>query len=120
MGGLALAVHGVLPKFAAGFTLRALPVDFLAGRERSCESGGSHMKTKKANELSMYEALNLINRNFGQLRQAPGLSSWLAQLLDRAHQNVVIVALANKLLRMAWIVTSRLAGESVAMREGAV
>jgi transposase len=37
-------------------------------------------------------------------RQAPGLSNWLAQLLDRAHQNVVIVALANKLLRMAWVI----------------
>jgi transposase len=37
-------------------------------------------------------------------RQASGLSSWLDQLLSRAHQNVVIVALANKLLRMAWAV----------------
>jgi transposase len=37
-------------------------------------------------------------------KQAPGLSSWLAQLLGRAHQNVVVVALANKLVRMAWAV----------------
>jgi transposase len=37
-------------------------------------------------------------------KQAPGLSSWIAQLLVRAHQNVVIVALANKLVRMAWAV----------------
>jgi transposase len=37
-------------------------------------------------------------------RQAPGLSSWLAQLLVRKHQNVVIVSLANKLVRMAWAV----------------
>ena len=40
-------------------------------------------------------------------KQAPGLSSlssWLAQLLARAHQNVVIVALANKLVRIAWAV----------------
>jgi transposase len=37
-------------------------------------------------------------------RQAPGLSRWLAQLLTRAHQNVVIVALANKLIRIAWAV----------------
>jgi transposase len=36
--------------------------------------------------------------------QAPGLSAWLAQLLARRHQNVAIVALANKLLRMAWAV----------------
>jgi len=38
-------------------------------------------------------------------KQPPGLSDWLAQLLGRAHQNVVIVALANnKLVRMAWAV----------------
>jgi transposase len=37
-------------------------------------------------------------------KQAPGLSRWLAQLLARAHQNVVIVALANKMVRMAWAV----------------
>jgi transposase len=37
-------------------------------------------------------------------KPAPGLSSWLAQLLGRTHQNVVVVALANKLVRMAWAV----------------
>ena len=37
-------------------------------------------------------------------KQSPGLSRWLAQLLGRTHQNVVIVALANKLVRMAWAV----------------
>src|SRR6266700_2957671 len=37
-------------------------------------------------------------------KQSPGLSHWLAQLLGRTHQNVVIVALANKLVRMAWAV----------------
>ena len=37
-------------------------------------------------------------------KQSPGLSCWLAQLLVRVHQNVAIVALANKLLRMAWAV----------------
>ena len=40
-------------------------------------------------------------------KQAPGLSNWLAQLLGRTHQNVVIVALANKLVRMAWAVLSK-------------
>jgi transposase len=34
-------------------------------------------------------------------KQPAALSNWLAQLVARAHQNVVIVALANKLLRMA-------------------
>jgi transposase len=37
-------------------------------------------------------------------KQAPGLSCWLARLMARTHQNVAIVALANKLLRMAWAV----------------
>src|SRR6202047_3336324 len=37
-------------------------------------------------------------------KQAPGLSEWLAQLLARTHQNVVVVALANKMVRIAWAV----------------
>ena len=37
-------------------------------------------------------------------KQAPALSRWLAGLLGRAHQNVVTVALANKLVRIAWAV----------------
>jgi transposase len=37
-------------------------------------------------------------------KQAPALSSWLSQLMARTHQNVAVVALANKLLRMAWAV----------------
>ena len=40
-------------------------------------------------------------------KQAPGLSCWLAQLLARTHQNVVVVALANKLVRIAWAVLSK-------------
>lgn len=37
-------------------------------------------------------------------KQVPALRDWLANLLGRAHQNVVIVALANKLVRIAWAV----------------
>ena len=37
-------------------------------------------------------------------KQSPGLNCWLGQLLARTHQNVTIVALANKLVRMAWAV----------------
>src|SRR5882724_5186773 len=37
-------------------------------------------------------------------KQTPGLRSWLAQLLGRTHQKIVVVALANKLVRMAWAV----------------
>ncbi len=37
-------------------------------------------------------------------KQHPALSNWLAQLIGRTHENVAIVALANKLLRTAWAV----------------
>jgi hypothetical protein len=36
-----------------------------------------------------------------------GLSAWLAQLAARTHQNIAIVALANKLARMAWAVLAK-------------
>jgi transposase len=37
-------------------------------------------------------------------KQSPGLKAWLVQLASRVHFNVAVVALANKLARMAWIV----------------
>ena len=40
-------------------------------------------------------------------KQTPALSVWLAQLTIRAHQNVVAVALANKLARIAWAVLAK-------------
>jgi len=42
-------------------------------------------------------------------KQAPGLSVWLSQLMARAHQNVVVVALANKLMTASpsWSATLR-------------
>ena len=43
-------------------------------------------------------------------KQSSGLRAWLAQLAERAHHNVVAVALANKLARIAWAVLAR--GES--------
>ncbi len=39
--------------------------------------------------------------------QTPGLSSWLEQLTSHKHGNVAVVALANKLARMAWAVLAR-------------
>ena len=35
------------------------------------------------------------------------LGRWAKELLGRAHQNVVVVALANKLARIAWAVLRR-------------
>jgi transposase len=37
-------------------------------------------------------------------RQGAPFGAWLSQLMSRSHQNVVVVALANKLLRTAWAV----------------
>jgi transposase len=37
-------------------------------------------------------------------KQSSGLSAWLMQLTARMHEKVAIVALANKLARMAWAV----------------
>ena len=40
-------------------------------------------------------------------KQSSGIRTWLAQLTSRTHYNVVGVALANKLARMAWAVLAR-------------
>jgi transposase len=40
-------------------------------------------------------------------KQSPGLSAWLDQLVSRTHPNVVIIALANKMARMAWALLAR-------------
>ncbi len=42
-----------------------------------------------------------------QARRSPGKHPWLIQLLDRRPTKVVIVALANKMARIAWAVLSR-------------
>jgi transposase len=40
-------------------------------------------------------------------KQTSGLSAWLAQLSARTHPNVTVVALANKLARIAWAVLAK-------------
>jgi transposase len=40
-------------------------------------------------------------------KKETSLGRWLKGLLARAHRNVVIVALANKLARIAWAVLAR-------------
>jgi transposase len=40
-------------------------------------------------------------------KQSSGLRNWLAELSSRTHYNVVGVALANKMARMAWAVLAK-------------
>ena len=40
-------------------------------------------------------------------KQSSGLTAWLTQLTARTHHNIAIVALANKLARMAWAVLAK-------------
>jgi transposase len=40
-------------------------------------------------------------------KQSSGLITWLAQLTSRTHRNIVAVALANKLARIAWAVLAK-------------
>jgi transposase len=40
-------------------------------------------------------------------KQAPGLRTWLGQLISRSHPNVVTIALANKMARMAWALLAK-------------
>jgi transposase len=75
---------------------------------RECSTGGKQKLlgiSKRGNTylrtLFVQGARSVLQQRH---KQAPGLSYWLAQLLGRTHQNVVVVALANKLVRMAWAV----------------
>jgi transposase len=75
---------------------------------RECSTGGKQKLLGISKRGNRYLRTFFVQgaRSVVQQRhkQAPGLSSWLAQLLGRTHQNVVIVALANKMVRMAWAV----------------
>ena len=75
---------------------------------RECSTGGKQKLlgiSKRGNaylrRLFVQGARSVLRQRH---KQVPGLSIWLAQLLGRTHQNVVTVALANKMVRMAWAV----------------
>jgi transposase len=75
---------------------------------RECSTGGKQKLlgiSKRGNSylrrLFVQGARSVMQQRH---KQAPGLSIWLAQLLGRTHQNVAVVALANKLVRIAWAV----------------
>jgi transposase len=91
--------------------------NFRKGRDLSAWMGivpGEHSSGGKQKLLGISKRGNMyLRRLFVQgarsvlqqrHKQAAGLREWLAQLLARAHQNVVVVALANKLVRTAWAI----------------
>ncbi len=41
------------------------------------------------------------------MKREAGLGPWLDQLEARAHKNVAVVALANKIARISWAVLAR-------------
>jgi transposase len=75
---------------------------------RECSTGGkqkllgiSKRGNKYLRRLFVQGARSVLQYRH---KQAPALASWLKQLLQRRHPNVVVVALANKLVRTAWAV----------------
>jgi len=78
---------------------------------RECSTGGKQKLlgiSKRGNlylrRLFVQGARSVLQQRH---RQSSALSAWLSALLARRHQNVVTVALANKLVRMAWAVLCR-------------
>jgi transposase len=75
---------------------------------RECSTGGKQKLLGISKRGNVYLRRLFVQGTRSVLqyhhKQAPALAAWLKQLLARRHQNVVIVALANKLVRTAWAV----------------
>ena len=64
--------------------------------------------TKRGNKYLRYLLVHGARAVIGRLsEQATRLGRWLRKLLARAHPNVAVVALANKLARIAWAVLAK-------------
>jgi transposase len=99
-----IAAVGNASAFAKGRMLSAwmgiVPGEYTTGGKQKL-LGISKRGNKYLRRLFVQGARSVLQQRH---KQVPGLSEWLAQLLARTHQNVVVVALANKLVRMAWAV----------------
>jgi transposase len=85
---------------------------------RECSTGGKQKLlgiSKRGNaylrRLFVQGARSVLRQRH---KQVPGLRVWLAQLLGRTHQNVVTVALANKLVRLGSLMQERTLSRSSA------
>lgn len=64
--------------------------------------------TKRGNKYLRYLLVHGARAVIGRLsEQTTRLGRWLRKLLARAHPNVAVVALANKLARIAWAVLAK-------------
>ena len=113
-----ITIPGVGPVTATALTAAVgNGSDVRKGRDLSAWMGivpGEHSSGGKQKLLGISKRGNMyLRRLFVQgarsvlqqrHKQSAGLRQWLAQLLARAHQNVVVVALANKLVRTAWAI----------------
>lgn len=75
---------------------------------RECSTGGKQRLLGISKRGNKYLRTLLIHGARAALpylaERSDALGGWLQSLLARAHRNVVVVALANKLARMAWAV----------------
>jgi transposase len=75
---------------------------------RECSTGGKQRLLGISKRGNKYLRTLLIHGARAALpylaERSDALGGWLRSLLARAHRNVVVVALANKLARMAWAV----------------
>ncbi len=102
-----IAAVGNAQTFACGRDLAA----WLGLVPRQATTGGKSRLLRISKRGNGYLRMLLIH---GARTALPGLAKkdtplgrWLKDLLARAHRNVVIVALANKLARIAWAVLAR-------------
>ncbi len=95
-------------------------ITFQKGRElsawiglvpRQCSTGGKTKLlgiSKRGNPYLRRMFLHGARSVVAQAERNPSaLSTWLADLAGRTHRNVVVVALANKMARIAWAILSK-------------
>src|ERR1700674_870485 len=99
-----IAAVGNASAFGKGRKLSAwmgiVPGEYTTGGKQKL-LGISKRGNKYLRRLFIQGARSVVQQRH---KQTPSLNHWLEQLPGRTHQNVVIVALANKLVRMSWAV----------------
>ena len=97
--------NGTAFKRGRGFAawLGAVPGEHSTGGKQKL-TGTSRRGNKYLRKLFVQGAHTVLLQ---RTKQSPGLSMWLANLVSRKRPQVVTVALANKMARMAWAVLTK-------------